>query len=500
LEIFEGNSLMRANAPHLTSAEVRKFVGHPIIDGDGHVLEYMPTLLEYMAEEGGQRVIDRFKDPTPHKWYSLTDDERRARREVRPGFWNWPSQNVLDYATATFPQLLEERREELGLDFLVIYPSVGIQLPHAAEEEDRRPACRALNRYMAELFGPYSATMCPVGVVPMHTPDEALEELEFGLGLGLRAFAFPGNVRRQFGRQTNRDRPSGAFWIDTYGIDSEYDYDPVWQRCLELGVVPAFHSGSVSWTNRRSISKYVYNHMGHFAAANDAIAKSLLLGGVTRRFPGLRFAFLEGGVGWAAMLLGAVKEHWEKRNGDHIWAYDPERFEIDKYAELFDTYAPELLRRNRDGLRGDHGRLHSGIGLETPESANEFKELGITSKAELIQRFVQPFYFGCEADDSINAWAFQKKFSPLGTSLNAFFSSDTGHWDVPDANEVVVEAYELVEKELLNLEQFRRFTYENIATMYTDVNPKFFNRTTVEAPVTSLITYRQTGSGTDHAC
>ena len=34
-------------------------------------------------------------------------------------------------------------------------------------------------------------------------------------------------------------RPDGAkvAWIDTLGHESLYDYDPVWQRCLELGVV-----------------------------------------------------------------------------------------------------------------------------------------------------------------------------------------------------------------------------------------------------------------------
>jgi predicted TIM-barrel fold metal-dependent hydrolase len=472
---------------HLSSADVRRAIGHPIIDADGHTLEYFPTLLEFMAEEGGQRVVERFKTPAPEKWYTLSEAERRARREVRPGFWNWPSENVYDYATATFPALLEERREELGIDFLLIYPSVGIQLPHAADEDTRRPACRAQNRYMAEVFGPYRSTMCPVGVVPMHTPEEALEELEFGLGLGLRAFTFPGNVRRPFGGVSNAQRGSGAFWIDTYGIDSEYDYDPLWQRCVETGVVPAFHSGSVSWTNRRSISRYVYNHMGHFAAANDATAKSLVLGGVTNRYPSLRFAFLEGGVGWAAMLLGAFKEHWEKRNAKAIWRYDPERFDRDRFAELFDTYASGLMRQNREELRSAFGSLHSRIGVENAQSVDEFADTGIRTVADLLGRFVEPFFFGCEADDSLNAWAFQEKFNPLGISLNAMFSSDIGHWDVPDAREVVEEAYELVEDGLLDEAQFRRFTFDNVARMYTSMNPAFFEGTNVEKAVAEAL-------------
>ena len=35
---------------------------------------------------------------------------------------------------------------------------------------------------------------------------------------------------------------------------------------------------------------------------------------MTRRFPDLNFAFLEGGVAWAAALYADLIGHWEKRN------------------------------------------------------------------------------------------------------------------------------------------------------------------------------------------
>ena len=38
----------------------------------------------------------------------------------------------------------------------------------------------------------------------------------------------------------------------------------------------------------------------------------------------------------------------------------------------------------------------------------------------------------------------------MGARLNALFSSDIGHFDVPDMTEVVPEAYELVEHGLLD--------------------------------------------------
>ena len=50
------------------------------------------------------------------------------------------------------------------------------------------------------------------------------------------------------------------------------------------------------------------------AEGQQSLAKSLFLGGVTRRFPAMNFAFLEGGVAWAASLYCDLIGHWEKRN------------------------------------------------------------------------------------------------------------------------------------------------------------------------------------------
>ena len=59
-------------------------------------------------------------------------------------------------------------------------------------------------------------------------------------------------------------------WIDALGVDSAHDYDPVWRRCVELGVSPTFHSNGLGWGSRTSVSNYVHNHLGGFAAAGEA--------------------------------------------------------------------------------------------------------------------------------------------------------------------------------------------------------------------------------------
>ena len=114
---------------------------------------------------------------------------------------------------------------------------------------------------------------------------------------------------------------------DVLAIDSQYDYDPVWAKCVELGIAPTFHSSASGQGLRNSPSNFVYNHIGHFAAAGHAVSKAIFLGGVTRRFPELRFAFLEGGVGWAAQLWGDLMEHWERRGAPALERMKPEKLD-----------------------------------------------------------------------------------------------------------------------------------------------------------------------------
>jgi hypothetical protein len=67
------------------------------------------------------------------------------------------------------------------------------------------------------------------------------------------------------------------------------------------------------------------------------------------------------------------------------------------------------------------------------------------------------------------------------------FSSDLGHWDVPDMEQVLPEAFELCEGGHLGADDFRDFTFTNPVRFYTSVNPDFFRGTRVEAEAQKLL-------------
>jgi predicted TIM-barrel fold metal-dependent hydrolase len=464
-----------------SGAAIRAKLSHPVIDADGHIIEFLPVVRDYLVEVGGRRLAEEFDAvlAAPARFEALSEDERRAMGLFKLTWWAYPARNSLDRATGMLPGLLYDRLDELGIDFAVLYPTLGLTAMSLEQTELRNAAIRAFNRCAAELFEPYSDRLTPVAMIPMYTPGEAIDELEYCTGeLGLKAVLLNGLVHRPLGQ----DLPRGARWVDAFGPESPYDYDPVWARCVELGVAPTFHSSAMGWGSRISQRNYVYNHIGNFAQAGEATCRSLFMHGVPSRFPKLRCAFLEGGVGWACSLYADLIGHFEKRGAVGVREYDPESIDRSLVEELFRRHGSERFKKHLD-------ELEEGLAvLSRPgDFMDDFAGAGVERAEDVRDIFERSFRFGCEADDPINATAFDTRINPLGAKLRAIFSSDIGHWDVPDMGEVLEEAWELVDRGLLDEQDFREFTFSNAATMWAEANPRFFEGTAVEKPVAELM-------------
>src|SRR5262249_26191937 len=137
-----------------------------------------------------------------------------------------------------------------------------------------------------------------------------------------------------------------ASWMDVLALGSDYDYDPVWKKCVELGVAVTAHMNVSGWSPRDIPENHVYGHVGHFAQGGEAFCKAVVMGGVVHRFPTLKFAFLEGGVGWACSLYNDLIEHWEKRNGEAMLKnLDPALLDRAMLAGLFAKYGGMLTEK-----------------------------------------------------------------------------------------------------------------------------------------------------------
>ena len=462
------------------ASDVRATLAHPIIDADGHFVEIGPLLdeemLTYLEEMGGRAVRDRYAADT-----GLTDTStvlarhagaRSANWKAMPSWWGWATKNTRDRATAHLPALLYERLDEIGIDFTILYPSMTLSYLEVADDELIAMRIRAANRALAHLFAPYRDRTTVGALVPMLDPKMAVDELEHAVReLGFRTAVFAGHARRPI---------NGGYRLDTFGVDATYDYDPLWAKCVELGVAPVFHSSLQSHRVTRSATSYVYNHVGGLGAAHESLCKSLFLSGVTCRFPTLRFGFLEGGVAWACSLFSDLIGHWHKRNAASITALDPDLLDVDELMDYFARYGDQRVQRELASLRAYYSRPGG-----RPEQLDEFAAAGLRTIDDIRDRFVPSFYFGCEADDRLVAWAFAERVNPAGARFRPVFGSDISHWDVADMTEPVEEAYELVDQAVIGEREFRELTFLNAARLHAGMNPNFFTGTIVEGAVES---------------
>ena len=149
---------------------------------------------------------------------------------------------------------------------------------------------------------------------------------------------------------------------------------------------------------------------------------------------------------------------------------------VDKYG--YDDIAAELDKR--DGWPLEEDFLTGGM------PPDDYIHCNITQKQDWIDLYVTPYFFGCEADDRMNAVAFGK-FNPFGARINAIYSSDIGHFDVVDMHDVLPEAFELVEDGLITEDDFRDFIFANAVRLWGTQNPRFFEGTAVAKEAAALL-------------
>ena len=495
------------------SARIRARLDHPVIDSDAHIMEFVPALFDFIHEREGDDFFERFLElcglplgpmgtrNTPERvsWQALTPNQRREAWAIRPP-WSMPHEKMLDWMTVMLPQLLYERLDELGLDYVVAFPTMGLGYPHIEDDEIRGGVCRLYNEFIQGQYGEFRDRLTVPALIPMHTPEEAVGELERAAALGAKVAMIPSYVFRPIAKLTQkypqleeRDRP---LWMDTYGIDSQYDYDPVWSRAIELGLPLACHSGGQGFPDRRSTSNYMYNHIGHFAQAGEALCKSLFFGGVTRRFPKLRIAFLEGGVSYGVRIYADLFGRWEKRGAAALRRYRPEWIDIEQAVDLLARFGGKLGEGREGQLREMLEARRAAFQIDLARD-DEFAAAGIESAEDIRDRFLPNFFFGCEADDPLNVWAFDRKLNPLGASLPALLSSDMGHWDVEDLTDPLAEAYELVKGGHMTDADFREFAFSNAVRLYGGMNPNFFEGTRVESEARTILAKESEGRAAD---
>lgn len=191
-----------------------------------------------------------------------------------------------------------------GIDAEVIFPNKGLAMWATPDPVFAMAQCRVWNTWAWEFYGPNNDTMSPMAALGTGDIPGTLAEIERVAKLGFRGLTLP--CKPIFGSH-DVDDPN-------YNLPM---YDPMWALLEEVNLPITFH---VSTGRDPRASKgnggAVINYVSHSLSPTIEPMANLCGSGVLERFPKIKFALIEAGIGWIPWALEAMDEAYRKH---HFW-------------------------------------------------------------------------------------------------------------------------------------------------------------------------------------
>jgi predicted TIM-barrel fold metal-dependent hydrolase len=268
-----------------------------MISADGHLQE--PDALWH------ERIESEYRDRLP----TVTIDEEGNRvlraegmRPLRMNQIEFEGEDGLRQGAGVSP---EERIADLAADGVVaeiLFPNKGLTMWATADAEFSQAMCRVYNTWAWEAFGAYNDRLSPMACLAPADVAGAVAEVERVAKLGYRGLCLP--CKPVWGARDHEDRHY-----------NHPDYDPLWAAIQETNLPMTLHVGTGK-DPRASSGRggAVINYAVHALTPAVEPVANLCASGVLARFPGLRFAMIESGIGWVPWLLTAMDEAYRKHH------------------------------------------------------------------------------------------------------------------------------------------------------------------------------------------
>jgi hypothetical protein len=201
---------------------------------------------------------------------------------------------------------------------------------------------------------------------------------------------------------------------------------------------------------------------------------------VTRRFPELRIALLEGGAAVGVRVYGDLVARFAKRGRHVLDRLNPVNLDVGELRRIMGGYDGRFAR-------SDPAQIVRDLTTPTADVPDDFAASGVESVEDIRDQFCGAFTWGCEGDDPLVGLAFDPRVNPLGAAVPAIMGSDIGHWDVPEFTEPLTEAHELLERGILDADAFRAFVFDNPVRLYGSLDRGFFAGTAIESAAATVL-------------
>ena len=193
-----------------------------------------------------------------------------------------------------------------GVDAEIIFPNRGLQMWATPDPEFSQAMCRVYNDWAWEMFSEVYNRMSPLACIATGDIPGAIAEIERTAKLGFRGLSLP--CKPTWGPGSSEDL--------NYNLP---EFDPLWASIQEHNMPFTFHvSTGKDPRAARGNGGAVINYVIHSLAPTAEPIVNLCSSGVLDRFPKLRFASIEAGIGWVPWMLRAMDEAYEHH---HFWAF-----------------------------------------------------------------------------------------------------------------------------------------------------------------------------------
>ncbi len=263
----------------------------------GQVSEYIPNpTFDVVARPGAQE--DYFRRGNP---------EGKSRREI----YGEPMRSIPAFREpASRVQLMDEQ----GIDRSLMFPTLASLIEERLRDDPEltHVVVHALNEWMHETWSfNYEDRIFATPVITLPIVEKGIEELEWALERGAKAVLI---------------RPAPAWGIRGPRSFALEEFDPLWKRVEEAGILVAMHSsdsGYERYTNDWMGSQteflpfqpQAYRMLSQWRPVEDAVA-SFICHGALSRFPKLKVAVIENGSSWVEPLLKNLADVYKKMPQD----------------------------------------------------------------------------------------------------------------------------------------------------------------------------------------
>jgi predicted TIM-barrel fold metal-dependent hydrolase len=182
-----------------------------------------------------------------------------------------------------------------AIDTMVMYPSSALSIGVLRESDYATAVARAYNDWLADFCSKQPDRLKFVAVIAPQNPAQAAEELHRAVTeLKAAGGMLPTHV------------PQRPDWGDAM-------FDPIYGEAQRLNVGLGFHASMQENIGVARFSNFISVHTVTHPVEQMICLVAVVVGGVLERFPKLRFAFLESGIGWVPYIMDRLDEEIEKR-------------------------------------------------------------------------------------------------------------------------------------------------------------------------------------------